>query len=67
MAEPTRKSFEVENLLTSILGVSRTETIKADKCVFCKQDADEFRDELSRREYRISGICQKCQDNVFGV
>ena len=24
-----------------------------------------FRDDLSRREYRISGMCQKCQDSVF--
>ena len=25
-----------------------------------------FRDELSLREYHISGMCQKCQDEVFG-
>jgi hypothetical protein len=25
-----------------------------------------FRDELSAREYRISGMCQACQDGVFG-
>lgn len=24
-----------------------------------------FRDDLSRREYRISGLCQECQDSVF--
>ena len=27
---------------------------------------DEFRDALSTREYQISGICQTCQDDVFG-
>ncbi len=27
--------------------------------------ADEFRDDLSKREYNISGMCQKCQDSVF--
>jgi hypothetical protein len=27
----------------------------------------EFRDEVSEREYRISGLCQDCQDFVFGV
>ena len=26
----------------------------------------DFRDALSRREFRISGMCQKCQDEVFG-
>jgi len=25
-----------------------------------------FRDELSAREYYISGMCQHCQDDVFG-
>ena len=25
-----------------------------------------FRDELSAREYYISGMCQACQDGVFG-
>lgn len=24
-----------------------------------------MRDELSRREYRISGLCQQCQDTFF--
>ena len=26
-----------------------------------------FRNELSAREYAISGMCQACQDSVFGV
>mgnify|MGYP001159308508 FL=1 len=26
-----------------------------------------FRDELSAREYYISGMCQACQDSVFGA
>jgi hypothetical protein len=25
----------------------------------------EFKDELSVREFQISGMCQKCQDSVF--
>jgi hypothetical protein len=53
--------------VSAILGVDRVETIKADACVFCHQPATEFRDELSRREYTISGICQTCQDKTFGV
>lgn len=27
----------------------------------------DFRDWLSRKEYTISKLCQKCQDNVFGT
>ena len=36
-------------------------------CAFnCDNPSHEFRDELSRKEFRISGICQNCQDEVFG-
>ena len=42
--------------------------VKQRICPFCKRnvDMDEFEDELSRKEYRISGLCQDCQDNIFG-
>lgn len=38
------------------------------KCPFCGKvvDDSEFRDERSRREFKISGLCQKCQDEFFG-
>jgi len=37
-------------------------------CPLCEKkiNMDEFRDELSRKEYEISAMCQKCQDSVFG-
>jgi len=37
-------------------------------CPLCKRkvDKDEFRDELSRKEFEISGLCQSCQDDIFG-
>lgn len=37
------------------------------KCPFCGKDMSNpiFRDELSRREFEISGICQECQDDYF--
>lgn len=36
-------------------------------CPFCKRPVDEsqFRDEISLREYKISGLCQCCQDDFF--
>jgi hypothetical protein len=36
-------------------------------CPFCKKPISmaDFKDELSKREYRISGICQKCQNDFF--
>ncbi len=37
-------------------------------CPFCNRSVDEnsFKDELSRREFKISGLCQACQDATFG-
>ena len=34
------------------------------KCPFCGKDMSNpiFRDEKSKKEYDISGICQECQD-----
>ena len=36
-------------------------------CTFCNITLDEFRDELSAKEYSISGMCQSCQDKTFGA
>jgi hypothetical protein len=42
------------------------EALDQGKCPTCKGDIGEFRDRLSQREFQISGMCQKCQDSVFG-
>ena len=39
----------------------------AGQCVKCGEFKLEFRDELSRKEYGISGLCQTCQDSIFGI
>jgi hypothetical protein len=48
----------------------RLASIAAGNCVKppfgCDQPVREFTDDLSRREYAISGLCQSCQDTVFG-
>ena len=44
------------------------QNIKEGKCPFCGKIIDvdnEFKDDLSRREYEISGMCQTCQDEFF--
>ena len=68
MAKPSEKSPEIDLFLTSISG--RSFAIRADICIAppfgCGGEANEFRDEISKREYTISGMCQKCQDKVFG-
>jgi hypothetical protein len=36
-------------------------------CPLCSAEVNSFRDEGSLREYRISGMCQSCQDKFFGI
>lgn len=65
----TVKSEGIEALLTNITGADRRETIAQNVClpkpIGCGGAAIEFRDALSRKEYTISGLCQRCQDDVF--
>ncbi len=42
------------------------QSIQEGLCPICKGEVTSFRNELSAQEYRISGMCQKCQDAVFG-
>ncbi len=68
--KPTIKSQAVEQMLTKLTGLDRRETIEANFClpapIGCGLGVNAFRDELSKREYAISGLCQVCQDKVFG-
>lgn len=70
MATPSKKHFAIDKLLGDISGSDRRVTITGNVCVLppigCGGPATEFRDELSKKEYRISGLCQKCQDSFFG-
>lgn len=47
----------------------RREAIAEEKCMKtplgCGKPAESFRDGASRKEYAISGLCQKCQDKLF--
>ena len=47
-------------------GRSRTIAMKAGQCVKCGEFNLEFRDEISRKEYSLSGFCQCCQDAFYG-
>jgi len=31
----------------------------------CGKKVEEFRDDVSEKEYGISGLCQSCQDKIF--
>jgi len=40
--------------------------LNAGLCPTCQGEITEFKDELSKKEFSISGMCQACQDSVFG-
>lgn len=56
------------NLIGQVFGKEVVKNLKESKCPFCGHDVkeDEFRDNLSKREFQISGLCQSCQDKTFG-
>lgn len=60
------KTLEIRDFIEFVMfGTKRA--IEEHKCPSCKQLIGEFRNAISRREYEISGLCQKCQDGVFGA
>ena len=65
------KTAAMENMLDDmakeLFGRGRKVAMDNQMCVICGDDANHFTDELSRREYGISGMCQSCQDGVFSV
>ena len=54
-----------DDLALNLFGRSRTLAVVGKSCVSCGKPATNFRDELSRKEFGISGLCEKCQDLVF--
>ena len=66
MTEPKKTEPFLEDLAQAIFGKSR----KDEACVSCGTDKvgwENFRDDKSQREFKLSRLCQKCQDTVFGV
>jgi hypothetical protein len=66
MDEPTYKAPAIEALLTAISGISRQDAMQQGICTWCKRPISQFKDSASKQEYRISGLCQNCQDQTFG-
>ena len=55
-----------EDTAMRLFGRSRSLAIAGNGCVKCGESATDFRDEISRKEFGISGFCQSCQDDIFG-
>jgi hypothetical protein len=66
MAKTKEMEETLETVVGALFGNSRKASMQNSKCVTCGEHADHFEDALSRKEYGISGMCQVCQDEVFG-
>lgn len=59
------KSPEILDAIETLFpGTARK--IATGKCPSCEFPVGSFRDEVSLKEYEISGLCQTCQDEIFG-
>ena len=65
MAEPVERHPELEAFLEALNGISPKQAVQDGICSICKEEANEFTDALSVAEYAISGLCQRCQDEIF--
>jgi len=67
--KPSDKSPVIEMFLEAMAG--RTTAIASNLClpppIGCGRPITPFRDNLSLKEYGISGLCQECQDKIFDV
>ena len=70
---PSIKTETMEKTIKEILGFDRQKTIQENRCApppyGCEQvvKEEDFVDEISRKEFGISGLCQTCQNKVFSV
>lgn len=67
---PSLKSEQIDDLFKNLYGIDRKTSISDCTCVSCGAEnitEESFRDSVSLREFHISGLCQNCQDSVFGT
>lgn len=56
-----------EEMAFQLFGRSPSVCKAGGQCVKCGEFNLWFRDELSRKEFGISALCQSCQDDIFGA
>lgn len=54
-------------MLSELMGTDIEDDIQKGVCTFCGCDAHDFKNEVSKVEYQISGLCQECQDDAFST
>jgi hypothetical protein len=66
--KPSEKSPELDEFIDQITPnlLGRRGSIESNICATCLKPIGKFKDKLSEKEYTISGMCQVCQDSIFG-
>ncbi len=64
---PVPDVSNVQKRPADILFPDRIPKMKACLCMTCTGKVEGFDSELSQKEFLISGMCQKCQDSIFGA
>ena len=65
MSKSPEMEDALEKLGRSLFGRSRKQSADEQSCICCGESAKVFRDEVSRKEFELSRLCQSCQDSVF--
>ena len=59
-----------EGIMRSVGFGKQVDRMKAGKCSWCGKKATALEkmnmDELTKKEFEISGLCEKCQKEIFG-
>lgn len=56
---------EILKILGTLGFKEELKLIEQEKCPICEGNIIEFKDELSKKEFKLSGMCQDCQDKIF--
>ena len=63
-----KKSDSIEAMLedfSKLFNTPRSLAFEKSRCVMCGGEAHSFKNKLAEKEYKISGMCQSCQDSFF--
>ena len=64
---PARDRPHTRHMAEICFGSEAVWRLDHDLCPTCGSADKAFRNELSRAEHEISGLCQECQDKTFGI
>ena len=56
----------IDEMTKDRIGLTQKDAQHHQVCTWCGNSVTMFRNQLSQKEYGISGFCQKCQDDTFG-